>query len=64
MGPTPSRSLALRCSSDQAWRLSSSVRDRSHLVSNVAISGLALTAEDVDLITEALAEAREPEGNV
>ncbi len=39
-------------------------RDRSHLASNVSISGLALTAEDVDLITGVLAEARELEGDV
>ncbi|SPS02689.1 aldo/keto reductase [Cupriavidus taiwanensis] len=39
-------------------------RDRSHLASNAAISGLALTAEDVDLITGVLEEAGELEGDV
>ncbi|NVH78515.1 hypothetical protein FSB08_40885, partial [Paraburkholderia sp. JPY432] len=39
-------------------------RDRSHLASNAAISSLVLTAEDVDLIAELLAEARQLEGDV
>ncbi|MBB5404434.1 aldo/keto reductase [Paraburkholderia youngii] len=39
-------------------------RDRSHVASNVAISGLALTAEDVDSITGVLAEATELDGDV
>ncbi|WP_429569006.1 aldo/keto reductase [Paraburkholderia sp. JPY419] len=39
-------------------------RDLSHLASNAAISSLALTAEDVDLIAELLAEARQLEGDV
>ncbi|MGF6547320.1 aldo/keto reductase [Paraburkholderia youngii] len=39
-------------------------RDSSHLASNVAISGVALSAKDVALITGVLAEARELEGDV
>ncbi|MEX3909970.1 aldo/keto reductase, partial [Paraburkholderia sp. BR14319] len=39
-------------------------RDRTHLASNVAISGLTLTAKDMDLITGVLAEATELEGDV
>ncbi|NUX58506.1 aldo/keto reductase [Paraburkholderia youngii] len=39
-------------------------RDRSHLASNAAISSLVLTAEDVDLIAELLAEARQLEGDL
>ncbi|MGF6547434.1 aldo/keto reductase [Paraburkholderia youngii] len=39
-------------------------RDLSHPASNAAISRLALTAEDVDLIAELLAEARQLEGDV
>ncbi|WP_026621884.1 aryl-alcohol dehydrogenase-like predicted oxidoreductase (plasmid) [Ensifer sp. WSM1721] len=40
------------------------VRNRSHLISNVAISGLALTAQDHDLIAGVLAETRPLEGDV
>ncbi|MCW1410862.1 MULTISPECIES: aldo/keto reductase [Rhizobium] len=39
-------------------------RNRSHLISNVAISGLALTTQDRDLIAGVLAETRPLEGDV